>query len=290
MDACLFLLDNGVSPDRITWVKPRESWYWNRAKAQAKVMEARKLSKAELGDEGYATTTAASAEDGDFEFGGHTKFRLTGQSFPSDSLYRDLAGSDSLELAGDLRLNLEWDRDAWSFDANYQLIGLHSDYRLAALPNDDRRLFNLTDVIDDTNDTAILHRLDRLWIGYASEKTVLRIGRPVDGAARRRHEQLPWQDGLEQRVHAGDRIAYRHRMQGVTVITAAQRHEAALVWPALGVPELNGHLQRHLDRDGSGVGKEHQLEARRGDLDQFFRQRNGRWMGQSTEHHMRHLL
>ncbi len=38
VDACLFLLDNGVAPDRVTWVKPRESWYWNRAKAQAGAM------------------------------------------------------------------------------------------------------------------------------------------------------------------------------------------------------------------------------------------------------------
>ena len=129
---------------------------------------------------------AASAEDSDFEFGGHTKLRLTGQGFPSDSLYRDLAGSETLELAGELRLNLEWDRGPWSFDANYQLVGLHSDYRLAALPNDDRRLFNLTDVIDDSDETAFLHRLDRLWVGYASEKTVVRFGR----------QALSWGNGL----------------------------------------------------------------------------------------------
>ena len=35
VDSCLFLLDNGVAPDLITWIKPRESWYLNRAKAQA---------------------------------------------------------------------------------------------------------------------------------------------------------------------------------------------------------------------------------------------------------------
>ncbi|WOJ94843.1 NAD(P)-binding protein [Congregibacter variabilis] len=34
-DACLFLLDNGVSPDAICWIKPRESWLWDRAYAQA---------------------------------------------------------------------------------------------------------------------------------------------------------------------------------------------------------------------------------------------------------------
>ena len=129
---------------------------------------------------------AAAAQESKFEYGGHTKFRLVGQSFPSDSLYRDLAGSERLELAGDLRLNLEWDRGAWSFDANYQLTAQHSDYRIVGLPSDDRRLFDLTDIIHEGSDTAVLHRLDRLWVGYTSEKTVLRFGR----------QALSWGNGL----------------------------------------------------------------------------------------------
>ncbi len=129
---------------------------------------------------------AAAAQESEFEYGGHTKFRLAGQSFPSDSLYRDLAGSDSLDFGGELRLNLEWDRGAWSFDANYQLVGLYSDYRMVSLPDDDRRLFDLTAVIDDSDDGALLHRIDRLWLGYASEKAVLRFGR----------QALSWGNGL----------------------------------------------------------------------------------------------
>ena len=35
VDACLFLLENGASPDSISWIKPRESWLWDRARAQA---------------------------------------------------------------------------------------------------------------------------------------------------------------------------------------------------------------------------------------------------------------
>jgi hypothetical protein len=30
IDACLWLLENGVDPDAITWVKPREAWVLNR--------------------------------------------------------------------------------------------------------------------------------------------------------------------------------------------------------------------------------------------------------------------
>lgn len=35
MDACLFLLASGLSPERISWIKPRESWLWDRANVQA---------------------------------------------------------------------------------------------------------------------------------------------------------------------------------------------------------------------------------------------------------------
>jgi hypothetical protein len=35
MDAGIFLLENGLDPNRISWVKPRDSWLFDRAKAQA---------------------------------------------------------------------------------------------------------------------------------------------------------------------------------------------------------------------------------------------------------------
>ena len=33
-DACTWLLDTGVSPEDIRWIKPREAWYWNRVYMQ----------------------------------------------------------------------------------------------------------------------------------------------------------------------------------------------------------------------------------------------------------------
>lgn len=35
IDSCLFLLENGVNPDDNCWIKPRESWLWDRAGGQA---------------------------------------------------------------------------------------------------------------------------------------------------------------------------------------------------------------------------------------------------------------
>jgi NAD(P)-binding Rossmann-like domain len=34
IDACIWLLENGTPPERITWIKPRDSWFQNRAKVQ----------------------------------------------------------------------------------------------------------------------------------------------------------------------------------------------------------------------------------------------------------------
>ena len=139
------------------------------------------------------------ADDTQVEFGGHTKGRLIAQTFPSDSIFHDLTGSDAIDVEGDLRLNLEVDRGPWSFDASYQLFALYGDSveysrnlpsGAGLIPNrfpeDDRRLFDLTSIISDDDKFASLHRLDRLWLGYASEKTVVRFGR----------QAISWGNGL----------------------------------------------------------------------------------------------
>jgi len=138
----------------------------------------------------------ALADDSPFELGGHTKFRILGQSYPDDSLFRDLAGATSLDAAGEVRLNFSTKRQQWSFFADYQLLGLHSELLpLVAshreilpvgLPNDDRRLFDFTKILSDSNENAVVHRLDRFWVGYTGEKAVVRFGR----------QALSWGNGL----------------------------------------------------------------------------------------------
>ena len=139
------------------------------------------------------------AAETSYDLSGHTKARFIGQKFPADSLFHALAGGQSLDFESDLRLNFEADRGPWSVNAAYQLFLLYGDRieysrELPAdlgpafdrLPNDDQRLFNLTDVIRDEAKVAVLHRLDRLSIGYAGDKTVLRIGR----------QAISWGNGL----------------------------------------------------------------------------------------------
>ncbi len=133
-------------------------------------------------------SSAAMADDSNFEFTGHTKLNATGQTYPDDSALRALFDSNSLDAQADARLNIEWRSNGWGFNADYQLVGLHGEYIEfgRGLPTDDRRLFNLTDVISESGDNALLHRLDRLWLGYSSEKTVVRFGR----------QALSWGNGL----------------------------------------------------------------------------------------------
>jgi len=144
-------------------------------------------------------SVAAFADEPETEFGGHTKFALTNQAYPDQSVFRDLVGSNSLDVFGGLRVNFKSDADRWSVDAAYQLLALNgdsvelgrmlpagSDIFFPGLPNDDRRLFDLTHVIQDSGKTAVLHRLDRLSFGYTSEKAVVRIGR----------QALSWGNGL----------------------------------------------------------------------------------------------
>jgi len=146
-----------------------------------------------------AQTQCAFAGETDYEFGGHSKTRLLGQSFPDNSLFQSLTGSSALDLETDVRLNFEVDRGPWSFDIAYQFFAGYGDRieytrqlpdaaqeLFNRLPNDNHRLWNLTDVLRDEGKFAALHRLDRLAISYTSEKAVIRAGR----------QAITWGNGL----------------------------------------------------------------------------------------------
>jgi hypothetical protein len=142
---------------------------------------------------------AAASADTATNVSGDTRLRLVGTTFPSNSAIHELTGSSAIDLEGILRLKLEASSNRWSFDAAYQLIGLYgdrveytrtdlplSDALLQRFPVDDRRWFDLTKVIHDRDKEALLHRLDRLWIGYTTDKTVVRFGR----------QAISWGNGL----------------------------------------------------------------------------------------------
>lgn len=132
------------------------------------------------------------------DIGGRTSVRSIYSLYPDDSLLRDLAGSSALDSAVDMRWvgDVRW--TSWDVKADYQFIVVNGervaysrdfaafDQLFGRLPNDDRRLFNLTDVIRDQGETAVLQRFDRLSVGYTGRKAVLRFGR----------QALSWGNGL----------------------------------------------------------------------------------------------
>jgi len=125
-----------------------------------------------------------------WRLGGRTAVRFQATSFPDDSLFRELTGASALDAVFDGRLVFGAKVGGWDFKADYQLIGLYGDrisysrdfppelqVLFGRLPNDDRRLFDLTHVFTDHGKFAALQRLDRLSVGFTAEKGVVRFGR-----------------------------------------------------------------------------------------------------------------
>ena len=133
------------------------------------------------------------------ELDGHIKTRASGEFFPDDSVSHAVTGSSAGSLAADFRLNFAADKGPWSFDASWQGFVAFGDalelgaalsagggqFQLSGDP-DDRRRFDLTDVLEDDDRQRSLHRLDRLSIGYTGERFVMRVGR----------QALSWGNGL----------------------------------------------------------------------------------------------
>lgn len=133
--------------------------------------------------------SSVAAEEG-LQVDGRIATRYTGNSFPDNSVFRELTGSSGHDVSFAARPQLRYARDRWDLRADYQLLLLYGDRieytrelppglatLTGRLPNDRRRLFDLTHVFEDEGKTAILHRLDRLSVGYTGENTVVRFGR-----------------------------------------------------------------------------------------------------------------
>jgi len=166
----------------------------------------------------------------DWTFGGHSKYQYILTTLPENSVLQD-AGGDSLQDHNlDVRLKLSARREAWDFSAHGQFIMVHSDTLLGfrELPglvypgqnmiDDRRRWFNLTHVMHNRDRDATLVRLDRLSLGYSSEKSVIRFGR----------QAISWGNGLlftpmdilnpfdptavDKEYKAGDDMLYTQRL------------------------------------------------------------------------------
>ena len=112
----------------------------------------------------------------------------------------------------------------------------------------------------------------------------------VEPAVRRRGEIPHRQGRAEEGVHPGDGVADRHGVPCVSVVSGADGHEIGTVGMSGSHLELHGHLHGHLHGYRAAVGVEDMAHRGRNDAQQQLAQLDGRLMGQSSEHHVRHAV
>ena len=130
--------------------------------------------------------------------GGHVKARGLLANYPGDSVFQEFAGDWAADQGAGLRLKFAGSHDRISLDAHYQVLAQFGDslefpgesqglfFVPRAVPEDDRRWWDLTDTISDNGDRAVVQRLDRLRLDYRGDKTVVRFGR----------QAVTWGNGL----------------------------------------------------------------------------------------------
>ena len=135
----------------------------------------------------------------DWNLKGHIKYQYLYTDYPADSLFNQLGYNDTSDQDLNIRINAENRWNQWDLKIHYQLIGVYSDslelsrqlpdsplFAGLGIPSDETRLFDLTHVFVDEEKEALLHRLDRLSLGYTASHYVIRFGR----------EAVSWGNGL----------------------------------------------------------------------------------------------
>jgi hypothetical protein len=125
----------------------------------------------------------------ELNYGGHLKYFFTYSDFPDKSVF---AGDDNpySEHLGNLRLKLGGRGARWSGDMQYVMDALYSRDLTScairgslaaggceALGSDATQLFDLSTSKEIGNNVLLMQRLDRLWLGYTSDRLVGRFGR-----------------------------------------------------------------------------------------------------------------
>ena len=152
---------------------------------------------------GLASAGVPFAGDTIVDLGGRVSPQIAITTYPENSAFRDIFGSASVDSALDARVMFGLQRDSWSFDVDYQLVGLYADrlefsrelppelrILFPHLPTDRTRLFDLTHVFTDSGKTAVYQRLDRLAVRYSSDQLVMKIGR----------QAINWVNGMIKNV------------------------------------------------------------------------------------------
>ncbi len=138
-----------------------------------------------------AAAMLASGAWADTSVSGHIKYRLGASSIPAESALREEAGSSLADQAAEVRLNAAGSSGAWLAEAAYRLVAEEGDsIGLAGNAHgelqDNRRLFDLADVVSSGDRRRLHHRLDRVLFGWRSVDAVVKLGR----------QAVSWGNGL----------------------------------------------------------------------------------------------
>lgn len=138
------------------------------------------------------------AEPAHWGLGGHAKGQFNYLTFPENSLFRGIVGSPGTDYSVNARVNLRFSQSSWEFAADYQLLARYGDTvalsrELSGLsvvpgsvPDDSRRVMNLTHTFNDSGEGVALQRLDRFYVAYHADDWVVRLGR----------QAVSWGNGL----------------------------------------------------------------------------------------------
>jgi hypothetical protein len=133
-----------------------------------------------------------------WELRGHVKPQALVTDIPANSLLQDLTEDPSRDIGIDARVNLGDAADNWSWQADYQFLAQQGDqtelsqqsgfpgFAPKPIPDDERRVFDLTHRSSPRDDRVVAHRIDRLYLGYTTERSVFKIGR----------QAVSWGNGL----------------------------------------------------------------------------------------------
>jgi len=137
------------------------------------------------------------AKADDWKYGGHLKYELSASDFPSNNIFALASTTHPIDQFLDFRYKAEKVQGNWSYQVHYEVLALYGDTvkalstlssvpGLSAVPNDSKRLFNLTQSFGSGDYFAGVHRIDRLVASYTNQQLVLRFGR----------QAISWGNGL----------------------------------------------------------------------------------------------
>lgn len=145
---------------------------------------------------------AAAAVADDSRFGGHAKYQFSRGRYSGDALAATYADNSPADHELDVRLKAENHTGPWEAVVHYEILGVYGDSLAArrtlsglgtpaggdvtGLPQDERRLLDLTRAVTEGHQYAAVQRLDRLSLGYLGDAGVLRAGR----------QAISWGNGL----------------------------------------------------------------------------------------------